>query len=78
VFVECCVGSGFCDEMITASVESKRGVCLIVCSLETSTIRLPKPELSCCSPEKKIANKFQVLQRTLCVLYANFGISATI
>ena len=90
MFAECRVGSGFCDELISVSVESKEVcvyvcvymcvcvcVCLIVCSLETSTIRLPKPELDCFSPEK-IASEFEVLQRTICVLYANFWISALI
>jgi hypothetical protein len=44
VFVVYCVGSGFCDELITRSEESYRVsvcvcvcVCLIVCDLETST-----------------------------------------
>jgi len=28
-------------------------VCLIVCDLETSKIRLPKPDLICCTTEKE-------------------------
>jgi hypothetical protein len=39
VFVECCVGSGLFDGLITRSGESYRAracVCLIVCDLETS------------------------------------------
>jgi hypothetical protein len=30
------------------------GVCLIVCGLETSTMRRPRPDLGCCSTEKKM------------------------
>jgi len=56
IFV-CCVcrvvlGSGFCDELIIRPEESYCVcvcvcvcVCLIVCDLETSTVRLPRPEL---------------------------------
>jgi len=36
MFIVCCVGSSFCDEMITYSVESYQVcvcVCLIVCNL---------------------------------------------
>jgi hypothetical protein len=34
----CCVGSGFCDELITRTEESIGHVCLIVCYLEASTM----------------------------------------
>jgi len=48
VFLVCCVGSGLCDELITHSEESYC-VCdyvnIIVYDLETSTMRLPRPEL---------------------------------
>jgi hypothetical protein len=54
VFFVCCVGSGLCD------VLTFRGflpcvcvcVCLIVCDLENSTMRRPRPELGCCATEK--------------------------
>jgi hypothetical protein len=57
VFVVCCVGSGLYDELITRSEESYRVcvcVCLIVCDVETSTMRRPRSELGCCATEKKI------------------------
>jgi hypothetical protein len=42
-FFVCCVGSGLCDGLITHSEESYGGVnmcvCLIVCDLDTSTMR---------------------------------------
>jgi hypothetical protein len=41
VFVVCCVGSGLYVELIAPSEEFYR-VCVIVCDLETSTMR---PEL---------------------------------
>jgi len=43
--VLCCVGSSLCDELITRSGESYRVcACLIVCNLETSTMKRPKPD----------------------------------
>jgi len=42
----CCVGSGFCDELITCTEESTGRVCLIVCYLEASTMRRPNYDLS--------------------------------
>ena len=35
----CCVGSGICDDLITCAEEFTERVCLIVCDLETSTMR---------------------------------------
>jgi hypothetical protein len=54
----CCVlvGSGLCDELITRSEEPYRiyeYVCLIVCDLETSRMRRPRPELGFWSQKKK-------------------------
>ena len=48
----CCV---LCDGPITHSEESYRAycVCLIVCDLETSTVRLNRPELGCCGTEEQ-------------------------
>jgi hypothetical protein len=48
VHVVCCVGSGHCDELICRSGESYR-----VCDLETSTMKLPAPDLACSATEKK-------------------------
>jgi hypothetical protein len=47
----CCVGSGFCDALISLPEESYRVcvcVCVCVCDLETSAMRRPKLELVCC------------------------------
>ena len=52
VFVPCvcCVGSGLCDEPITHSEESYPVcVCIIVCDLETSTMRRSRFYLGCCA-----------------------------
>jgi hypothetical protein len=52
VFAVCCVSSGLCDELITLSEEPYvRRVCscLIVGDLETSIMRLPRPDLGCCA-----------------------------
>jgi len=59
LFVACCVGSGFCDKLITGSEESY-SVCVCVCvrvslivsDLETSTMRLPKSDLGSCTTKK--------------------------
>jgi len=48
VFVVCCVGSDLCNKLITCSEGSSRFVCLIVCHLETWTIRWPQSELDYC------------------------------
>jgi hypothetical protein len=52
VSCECCVlsGRGLCAGLITHPEESYRlCVYLIVCDLETSTMRRPRPELGCCA-----------------------------
>jgi len=42
----CCVVTGLCNKLITRSEGSYRVcVCLIVCDLETSIMRLPRPDL---------------------------------
>jgi hypothetical protein len=46
--IYCCVGSGLCDKLITCSKHSYQ-VCVFVCGLETSTVRWPRPKLSCCA-----------------------------
>ena len=46
MFVMCCVGSGLCGGLITGAEESYLVcVCLIVCDLETSRVRRPRPRL---------------------------------
>jgi hypothetical protein len=57
VFVVCCVSSGLCDKLITCSEESY-WVCvrLILCNLETSTVKQPRPKLGCCTTQKKKKN----------------------
>jgi hypothetical protein len=52
VSFDCCVLSGrsLWEELITRPEESYRlCVCLIVCDLETSTVRRSRPELGCCA-----------------------------
>jgi hypothetical protein len=46
-----CVGRVFCDELITRSEFYRVCVCLIVCDLNTSTMRRPRPDLGCCATE---------------------------
>jgi hypothetical protein len=48
----CCVGSSLCEELITRSEESYR-VCLIVCDLETSNVRRPRPDWGSYATQKK-------------------------
>jgi len=50
--VVCCVGSGLCDELKTHAEQCYRvcvrvRACLIVCELETSTMRRPRSEVGC-------------------------------
>jgi hypothetical protein len=51
LFFVCCVGSGFCDELIAHSEESHR-VCVIVCDTEASTMRRPKSDLGFCAKKE--------------------------
>ena len=46
VFGVRCLGCGLCNELITRSNSSRK--CLIVCDIETSTMRRPRFELHCC------------------------------
>jgi hypothetical protein len=79
MFVVFCVGRGFCYELITRSKESYRVracVCLcvcvraylIVCDLETSKIRRPRPYFGS-SATKKIISEQIFLER----LFQNGG-----
>jgi len=62
VVVVCLVGSGVCDELVTRSEESYQ-VCVpncvcvspppIVCHVETSRVRQPRPVLYCYTTEKE-------------------------
>ena len=54
----CCVGRSLCEELITRSEGSYQVcvcvcVCLIVCNLEPSTMRLPRPKLGYGATERK-------------------------
>jgi hypothetical protein len=56
-------GRGLCDEPITRPEESYRlCVCLIVCDLETSTVRRrqPRPEFGPCATGKKVTQKGRI------------------
>ena len=50
MFVVCCVGSGLCDGLITASGESYR-VCVSECDLERSIVRRSRLDLVGCAAE---------------------------
>ena len=52
----CCVGSGFCDELIIRS-ESYR-VCVSVCDLEISTIRRLGPSLVVAPQKNNFISRF--------------------
>jgi len=56
VYCECCVlsGRGLCDELITRPEESYRVSCVVVCDLETSWMRRPRPTRGLSRHEKKI------------------------
>ena len=51
MFVVFCVGIGLCDELITRLEEPYRVrcVCLIMCDLEASKVRWPRPQLVSCA-----------------------------
>jgi hypothetical protein len=44
---------GLCDGPIPRPEESSGCLCLTMCDLETSTVRLPRPERVCCMARKK-------------------------
>jgi hypothetical protein len=56
-FVVCCVGSSLCDKLIILSGRPTGRacvcVCLILCDLEASTMRQPRPDLGCCATKEK-------------------------
>jgi hypothetical protein len=41
--------------------------CLIVCDLETSTVRQPRPELGCCTTGKKVS-PYRFVRKLVCLL----------
>jgi hypothetical protein len=55
VCCECRVlsGRGLCDELITRPEESYRMWCVVVCDLETSRMRRPRPALGSSATAKK-------------------------
>ena len=55
VSCECCVSSvrNICDELIARPEESCRLWCIVVCDLETSIIRSPRPAIGRSATEKK-------------------------
>jgi len=55
VCCECCVllDRGLCVGLITRLQESYRLWCVIVCDLETSWMRRPRPTVGCCAMVKK-------------------------
>jgi hypothetical protein len=67
VCCECCVLSGrvLCDDLIIHPEESYRVWCVVVCDLETSTMRRPWPALGRSAKEKKIPYILHVLSGNL-------------
>ena len=55
----CALGSGLCDEGINRSRESYQ-VCLIVCDLESTTIRWPRPSLAVAPNKMKVNNVYNL------------------
>ena len=58
VCCECCVlsGRGLCDELIIRPEESYRLWCVVVCDLETSWMRRPRPTGGCRAKNKQKQN----------------------
>jgi hypothetical protein len=56
VYCECCVLSvkGLCDGLIPRLEESYRLCCIIVCDLETSSMRRPWPTLGSCARKNNV------------------------
>ena len=52
----CFIGNGFCDEPSTRSEEAY-WFCVRVCDIETSTIRMSRPDFCCSAEEKKNKDK---------------------
>jgi hypothetical protein len=54
VFCESCAlsGRGLCERLIPRIEETYRLWCVIVCDLETSKMRRPRPALGCCARQK--------------------------
>jgi hypothetical protein len=59
LFAVCCVGNELCDGLITLSEEfyqARACVCVsIVCDLETSTLRWPRPVLGSCATKRYVS-----------------------
>jgi hypothetical protein len=76
MFFGCSVSSGLCDEQIAHSGDSyRRWLCVIVCDLETSNTRRPKPKLHLCATakenkEKRVKAKFRIGALQHCSLKA--------
>jgi hypothetical protein len=76
VCCECCVlsGRGLCDELITLLEESYRLWCVVVCDLETSRMRSPRPALGrSAPPPPKAINTFKAMWNFLQFLQENWG-----
>ena len=60
----CCVlsGTGLCDELITRPWESYRLWGVVVCGLETSSMRRPWPTGGCCAKRKNKSLHGMIIQ----------------
>ena len=61
IFMFVHVSRGLCDGLITSPEESYRLWCVVVCDLETSSMRRPWPTGSSC-PQNKRTNMFRTVQ----------------
>ena len=74
VCCECCLlsGRGLCDELITRPEESYRLWCVVVCDLETSRMRRPRPALGR-SATGRVKNQLHIeIHVNLFVFWWNF------
>jgi hypothetical protein len=81
IFV-CCVSSSLCDGLTTRSARAcvrararvRACVCVCVWDLESSKTRRPRPELGCCTTEKKWLNKNEKSAYVKWEIHVNFHI----
>jgi hypothetical protein len=66
--VVCLSGRGLCDGLITRP-EFYRLWCVLVCGVETWTIRWPLPGVGCCAREKNTDIQQDGTHKNTCMIY---------